>query len=274
MTTVLTALSITQQPLESFSVILHDGEVCCASVDALQTLPLHGALYRGLKSTFRHLQELTLALRYTEGNIRDAENKEPYCWLTNFVDLAPRFERLTLFFDGLRNDLKRPSWQNAKLLGAFAENAFVARLCHLELGNVQLNAEQLHLLLMKHASSLKKLFLTRVSLQGRDFHEPRWGRLFELLDSNQGEMQLTWMKLLCLYDTNGTVMVFNTDGVDGCVCLDSDEHVSFWNAVNMPCGHLRYESQGSAPTEVCLRELNDVTAATDSGPEGTSSDGE
>jgi len=144
-------------------------------------------------------------------------NAGPRTWLTNFVSLAPRLERLSLFFDSL--DIEHlDSWtQTSVPSGHFADNIHIARLRHLEFGNAVLAQRDLEYFLKKHAVTLSTVSLLRLGLRSSHDHEPDWPLLLRLLDKSRDGANLGYMELSCLYETDGSIVIFEPIGMEECI---------------------------------------------------------
>lgn len=253
-TNFLSALSVTHHPIERLSVVFYHGHLWPMDVTFMQTLTPGTDYHRGVTSALTRLKTLRLALEYRWMGRSHVDNPDPNGWLTNFVGLAPCLESLSLFFSGF------DSWSdclNDQIpFGHFAVGTHLAHLRNLELGNVVLEPQHLALLISKHRATLAQVSLLRVSLRGSASHDLQWPELLLPL-CKDGGAELTLIKLSCLYESDGAVLVFATEGVEQCQeCGPPSRHTHAYWGLGLKCHHVTFISDnGRIPSMICRRDI-------------------
>ncbi|KAK4544861.1 hypothetical protein LTR36_003765 [Oleoguttula mirabilis] len=250
--TLLTALSVAQHPIEQLSVgrwrfddVESVEELHGVDITNVQSLHQHGPLHQGLRVAFRALKSLRLALQYD--NLGDEAEDEYFLWLPDFVSLAPELEHVALWFDG-RGSRFLPAITPIAF-ARFAEELRLEHLASLELHNLILESDRLHQLLQRHTRTLKRTTLQRVSfsphvasaldvavspVQNMD-NDTTWVQIIDVLH----EASLSYLRLACLYDARGERVTFkestgicatcerNNERIENMLCQIDCEHISF-----------------------------------------------
>ncbi|KAK5133710.1 hypothetical protein LTR08_007464 [Meristemomyces frigidus] len=259
--TVLTALSISQQPIETLAA--HLWSDCEGFADDLRGVEVTGLqpfaqelggashLRTGLKNSLASLKQLQLVLEYRladhEGFVIE-HNEHWIQWLQEFIDLAPQLETLSLYFDGLAMEEQLGDTGNRIAFSCFARQAYMEHLTYLELANGVVASDSLYILLCKQWPKLKHMALKRVALDYIDPGKKDWSEILcglGVLDDVPRSLSLA-----CLYEEDGKLVTFSTEPSEECVCRSGTYHEP--GIFRFPrCRHTMFETaEGRLPTKV------------------------
>jgi len=264
---VLTALSVTKQPIEHFEAFLRNdterggNELRGVEVAMVSLQPLSGpprASYSaGLKSAFRSLKTLRLALEYKKaGHDTEKSNPAQEGWLASLICLAPSLERLSLFFDQLGLDDDWPA-KNRFAFSRFAATAYMPNTAYSELANGVVQPSDFARLFRNHKRLLRELVLRRIALNGyiggRCLSSP-WLIVLQELKNSPSLQSVT---LSCLYNDHHNAVAFTLAGLEDCTICQSPWQHCHGSYIQTDCEHVSWQSDhGPLPLSMSSFEID------------------